>query len=229
LLPLGEIFTYMSSYDDHFYFSPSQRIPSEHYIRMNGIMLEKTTDVTDHLNITNFDPTYDFVDYNVDIPEAGEYNVFFRYADQYGDASEVRISVNDVEKGSMVFESKGINVWATQQCKATFDAGKQKIRIDFKRGGLKLNWWEITKNETPSKVEPVFDNKALLYPSPFTDVLNIDSPENTTEIRIYNLTGMIIYQGTNEKQIDTKQFNNGIYVIQLTFEDGKKLTQKIMK
>ena len=229
LLPLGEIFTYMSSYDDNFFFTPSQRIPSEQYIRMNGIMLEKTTDVTDHLNITNFDPTYDFVDYNVDIPEAGEYNVFFRYADQYGDASEVRISVNDVEKGSMVFESKGINVWATQQCKATFDAGKQKIRIDFKRGGLKLNWWEINKNETPSKVEAVAENRALLYPSPFTDVLNIDSPENTKEIRIYNLLGKIIYQGINEKQIDTKQFNNGIYVIQLTFEDGKKLTQKIMK
>jgi hypothetical protein len=45
LLPLGEIFTHMSSYDENFYFNTSQKIPSEHYIQMKGILLEKTADV----------------------------------------------------------------------------------------------------------------------------------------------------------------------------------------
>lgn len=229
LLPLGEIFTYMSSYDDNFYFTTSQRIPAEHYIRMKGIRLEKTTDASDHLNVTDFDPTYDYVDYNVDIPEAGEYNVFFRNAFQYGDVSEVRISVNDIQKGTLVFENKGINVWSTQQCKATFDAGKQKVRIDFKSGGLKINWLEITKNEVPSKVETVAESKISVYPNPVKDVLNIDTQENTKQIKIIDMVGKVIYLGTNEKQIDTKNFEKGIYIVQLTFDNGKSLSTKIMK
>jgi len=229
LLPMGEIFTYMSSYDNNFYFNTSQPIPSVQYISMKGIHVEKTTDVSNHLNVTDFDPLLDFVEYNVNIPEAGEYNVFFRNAFQYGDASEVRISVNNVEKGSMVFQNKGIGVWSTQQCKATFDAGKQKIRIDFKQGGLKLNWMEITKNEIPSKVETVIENNVSVYPNPVMDVLNINSPDNTKEIKIFDTLGKLIYQGTIEKQIDTKSFDKGIYIVQLSFDNGKSFMTKIIK
>ncbi|MDP4238574.1 MAG: glycosyl hydrolase [Bacteroidota bacterium] len=229
LLPMGELYTYMSSYDNNYYFKTSQLIPSEQYISMKGIRLEKTTDVSDHLNITDFDPTYDYVEYNVDIPEAGEYNVFFRNAFQYGDASEVRISVNNVEKGSMVFENKGIGVWSTQQCKATFDAGKQRVRIDFKQGGLKLNWWEITKNEAPSKVEAVVENNISIYPNPVNDVLNIDTQQSISNIKILDSLGKVVYQGTNEKQVNTKNLSKGMYVVQLTFHDGKKLSCKILK
>ncbi len=229
LLPLGEIFTYMSSYDNNFYFTTSQRIPSEHYISQKGIRLEKTTDVSDHLNVTDFDPTYDYVEYNVNVPVAGQYNVFFRNAFQFGDVSEVKISVNGIEKGGLIFENKGIDVWSTQQCKATFDAGKQKVRLTFKQGGLKLNWMEITKNEVPSKVETVVESKVSVYPNPVNDVLNIDTQENTKQIKIVDMVGKVIYLGTNEKQIDTKNFEKGIYVLQLTFDNGKSMSTKIMK
>lgn len=229
LLPLGEIFTHMSSYDDNFYFTTSQKIPSEHYIRMKGILLEKTSDVSDHLNIYSFDPTHDFVDYNVDIPETGEYNVFFRYADEYGDVSEVQILVNEQVKGSMIFENKGINVWTTQQTKATFDAGKQKVRINFKRGGLKLNWFEITKNEVPSRLEPIVENKASVYPNPVVDVLNIESDVNTKEIKLFDMLGKIHYRGTHEKQINTANLEKGTYILELTFDDGKQQSVKVLK
>jgi len=191
--------------------------------------LEKTADVSDHLNVKDFDPVYDYVDYNIEIPEAGEYNVFFRNAFQYGDVSEVRISVNDVEKGSLVFENKGINVWSTQQCKANFDAGKQKIRINFKQGGLKLNWWEITKSDTPMKIETVEEKNVLVYPNPIGDVLNINSEDKTKEIKIFDTLGKIIYLGTTEQQINTTKFEKGIYICQLIFSDGKKVSVKIMK
>jgi hypothetical protein len=85
-------------------------------------------------------------------------------AHEYTDVSEVRILVNDVEKGTMIFEQRPVNEWATQQCKATFAAGKQKVRLNFKRGGLKLNWFEITKNEAPSSVLPVVENRVSIYP-----------------------------------------------------------------
>ncbi len=229
LLPMGDIFTYMSSYDTNFYFTTSQLIPSCQYIDMQGVHVEKTTDITNEINVTDFDPTYDFVEYNVNIPAAGEYNVFFRDAFQYGDASEVRISVNDVDKGSLLFVNNGIGVWNTQQCKATFDAGKQKIKLYFKQGGLKLNWMEITKNDTPSKVEAVVEDKQAVYPNPVKDILHISSAENTKEIKIFNTLGKIVYQGTTEKQIDTKELNNGIYLVHLTFENGRSISTKVIK
>jgi len=35
--------------------------------------------------------------------------------------------------------------------------------------------------------------------------------------------------GSTEKQINTTKFEKGIYICQLTFNDGKKVSVKIMK
>ena len=88
---------------------------------------------------------------------------------------------------------------------------------------------EITKNEIPSKVETVIENNVSVYPNPVMDVLNINSPDNTKEIKIFDTLGKLIYQGTIEKQIDTKSFDKGIYIVQLSFDNGKSFMTKIIK
>ncbi|GAB1415981.1 hypothetical protein MASR2M117_13870 [Paludibacter sp.] len=224
LLPLGQIYTYMSSYDDNFYFSTNQKIPAAQYIRMKGIMLEPTTDSSQHLNIKDFDPTYDYVDYNINIPETGEYEINFRYADQYGDVSEVRVSVNDIEKATMIFVNKGLDVWSEQSCKATLEAGKQRIRINFKQGGLKLNWLEIKKNAS-SAVNAVDENQIIqVYPNPATEFIRVAITSETKKITISSLDGKIIseypldraYEGIY--QISLNELNKGIYFINIVDE-----------
>ena len=223
LKELGEVFTYMSSYDDAFYFSVEQTIPAEHYIRMKGIQLEKTNDDSDHLNVTDFDPIIngDYVDYNVNIPEAGEYNVFFRIAFQYGDVSEIKLSVDDVEKASMVFENKGVGVWNTQQCKATFDAGQQKVRIHFKQGGCKINWWSISRSLTG--IRPI----RSLYPNPVNDILYLH--ENAAAINVFDLSGKKVAENKQTASIDLSSCKAGMYVVSLQSVSGERTTHKIIK
>ena len=61
------------------------------------------------------------------------------------------------------------------------------------------------------------------------DVLNINSPDNTKEIKIFDTLGKVVFQGINEKQIDTKNFDKGIYIVKLTFDNGKSFLTKIIK
>ena len=228
LTDLGEIFVNMSSYDDNFYFGTDKQIPSEHYIRMKGINLEKTNDESGKLNLSSFD-FGDWVDYNVDVPEAGEYNIFFRLAAEYDDDSEIYISVNNIELSSFTFEKKGVDVWNTQQMKATLEKGKQKIRVGFKKGGLKLNWWAISKeNNPPSSLSEAQHNVVGIYPNPVVDILNITA-EGIASVSLSNIQGQLLHTSTQQWTIDMSAYPQGIYLLTIQSLDGKIQTEKIIK
>lgn len=231
LTELGEIFTYMSSYDDNFYFTTGIQIPSEHYIRMNRVNMEKTTDESGHINLSGMNAPLSWVDYNLDIPESGEYNIFFRLSAEYGDDSEVYVSVNGVEAASMLFEKKGVGVWNTQSCKGTFSEGKQKIRIGFKKGGLRLNWWAITKNnDAPSAVEiPVTTGDRKVYPNPVTDILHIQPADNISGLILSDINGRTLFERQNANDIDMTGYRQGIYLLTIKFSDGETIVKKVIK
>ncbi|MDR0413716.1 MAG: carbohydrate-binding protein [Dysgonamonadaceae bacterium] len=226
---LGDVFTYMSSYDDDFYFTTNQQIPAEHYIRMKGLQLEKTTDESDNLNLTDFDPTSvgDYVDYNIDVPAAGEYDLDFRIAFQYGDVSEIIVSVDGVQKGSMVFANKGIGVWNTQQCKATLAAGKQKIRLSFKRGGCKINWWSVNGAGT-GITAPQANPVVSVFPNPVSDKLYLRHGETAT-LTVFDLSGARLYEVTNASSVDLSALPAGVYLVAVQPQGGEKSVHKIVK
>lgn len=157
---LGAVYANMSSYDKNFYHSTETQIQSEHYIAMKGVNMEKTSDVSGLVNFCDFEPA-DYADYQIDIPETGEYVVSFRLCAEYPDDSEIKLSKDGQEFASLLFEKKGVGVWDTQSLKTTFQQGKQTIRVGFKRGGLKLNWWSISKNEEVSILNTSTENQAI--------------------------------------------------------------------
>ena len=230
LTELGEVFVNMSSYDDNFYFTAGQRMQSEHYIRMNRINMEKTTDVSGKINLSGMNAPLSWVDYNVNIPEAGEYNIFFRLSAEYGDDSEVYVSVDGTEIATKLFEKKGVGVWNTQSVKGTFAAGKQKIRVGFKKGGLRLNWWAITKSETPpSGIETVVADGVAVGPNPVKDILNVQTPGNINEVSLFDISGKRIYSGKNINQIPMGSFAQGLYILDIRTENGGRVVEKILK
>lgn len=228
LTDLGEVFVHMSSYDDDFFFTTNEQIQSEHYIRMSGINLEKTTDESGHINLCEFGRT-DSVDYNVDVPTAGEYNVFFRVASEYTDESIIYVSVNDQELTSMSLDNKTTGEWNTQQCKVTLNQGKQKIRLGFKKGGLKLNWWALSKNDTPpSGINVVEQASSTIYPNPVEDILTIQS-EYPVNVVLSNLQGQSLYSAKEVQTIDMSSYPQGMYLLSIQFPNGKSKTEKIIK
>ncbi len=76
-----------------------------------------------------------------------------------------------------------------------------------------------------------FQNNFLIYPNPTQDILNIVLPDNNKfSISIFNSLGDKIYseQATSNMKVQTSNFSNGLYFIQLKTQN-KFITQKFIK
>jgi len=80
--------------------------------------------------------------------------------------------------------------------------------------------------------ESVFDNeyKTLqVYPNPASDVINITNSSKLHNIRIYSITGSLVYQSEVVKQsIDISSLNKGTYFIHAAGDNGEQFASKII-
>ena len=74
---------------------------------------------------------------------------------------------------------------------------------------------------------PVF-NSFKIYPNPTNDFVTVESESTVDKIEVYNLLGQLIISQKSNK-INLSDYNKGIYMIQIVFENGQKSTQKIIK
>ena len=74
-------------------------------------------------------------------------------------------------------------------------------------------------------------NEAVsIYPNPVKDVLNVKTVSKIKTHKVYNLSGQIVNAKLiSDKTIDFSRLEKGIYVVEILLENGKKLTQKIIK
>jgi hypothetical protein len=68
------------------------------------------------------------------------------------------------------------------------------------------------------------------YPNPVTDVLHVTTVEPQHYV-LHNLMGVAILQGSVDKQsgIDMKEIPAGVYLLQLTDNNGAREVQRIVK
>ncbi|MCD4664121.1 MAG: T9SS type A sorting domain-containing protein [Bacteroidales bacterium] len=70
----------------------------------------------------------------------------------------------------------------------------------------------------------MMNNNINVYPNPATDVVNISSDYIITSVEVYNYTGQLISDNqvnTKSYQINTSEFNTGIYFFQVETTKGK--------
>lgn len=85
-------------------------------------------------------------------------------------------------------------------------------------------------NIDPSAVVSITENNinaVKVYPNPVQGVLNIEA-ENVNNVKIYNTTGILILD-TDATSIDMSNYDNGLYIIQLTFDNQETKVQRIIK
>ena len=64
------------------------------------------------------------------------------------------------------------------------------------------------------------ENKLVVYPNPANDILNIKSEKSIRSVKIINLQGRVVgLELQNTKQIPVHNLNNGIYFIEVTYDD----------
>lgn len=221
----GEIFVNMSSYDDDFYFAVPGMIEAEHYIRTSeGTHLEKTTDTTGTLNLSDFLETR-WAEYNVDVPEAGEYDLGFRVASRYASALSVSVDGN-VLANKTIDITGGLDQWQTQTCRIPLSAGKQKIRIDITKGRVNLNWWTIAG--AGSGLEAAAIPLARIWPNPVKDILYVETGGVKAEFIMRDFQGREVMLGTTGQPLHVSGLPDGIYV--LSVKNGNRIADyKVVK
>jgi len=94
----------------------------------------------------------------------------------------------------------------------------------------------LKKQETDEEKEPDTPNPPAsgtykLYPNPSADYLHLAIPENSASIasiKLFNSTGSLVFETTNNKPIDVRYFTKGIYIARLETVLGKKMSQKVL-
>lgn len=75
-----------------------------------------------------------------------------------------------------------------------------------------------------------FDETSLnIYPNPATDFLTIDASENIANLKVVNILGERMSCKLNSNRLDISHLEAGIYIVQVEFENGVKLNNKIVK
>ena len=68
-----------------------------------------------------------------------------------------------------------------------------------------------------------------IHPNPANDKIFIDTDENIKQIKIYNITGVMVYENNEyENHVDVSKLSNGIYFINIKTEKGE-IIKKIIK
>ena len=73
------------------------------------------------------------------------------------------------------------------------------------------------------------ESGAVLYPNPVKDVLNIRTEAKVKSYRITNTSGQVVLsKTTDEKSINLSGLSKGLYIVDITFENAKPLSAKII-
>ena len=127
---------------------------------------------------------------------------------------------NDLAASAELYDPEGI---AFDSCGSLYIADEANCRIR-KVTYPKCNYLAV---EDIPKEQNIF-----VYPNPTNDLINIDNIQTATTYRLLNTVGSTVLQGTLQKgnnSISIQSLPLGMYILQLTDEEGNKTVKKIVK
>jgi len=86
----------------------------------------------------------------------------------------------------------------------------------------------VEMEATAAGVEENSEQNVVVYPNPASSQINIGA-ENVSRVEIYNAAGQLVYSNNAEVSvIDASDFDNGLYLVNITEVDGTVTSQKIV-
>jgi hypothetical protein len=95
--------------------------------------------------------------------------------------------------------------------------------------GKDLSRIGLVENNNPNSVactlytsvnENTPENEVNLYPNPSSNIINIETENEQYYLKVYDMQGRLLISGENIKQINTLDFVNGIYMINISYDNG---------
>lgn len=91
---------------------------------------------------------------------------------------------------------------------------------------------DYTLNVGVLAVSDVTKNGIKSYPNPVKDIYNIEAQGKIKSVKVFDVSGkQLLTKEINEakSQIDFSKFNSGVYVVNITMEDGSTTSSKVIK
>lgn len=176
----------------------------------------------------------EIIDNNVDVsivlPVIPTYTVTFTITSSQGLVEGANIAFAD---NNYTTNSEGIAV-ITGVYSGIYSYSVTKDNYHERTGQLTVE--NTDKSETisltPVSVEGLLDKKLKIYPNPFTNQLTIDGIKNVERIVISNIVGQKVHEVNNSNdshKINTSQLKKGIHLVTLHYNDGSRITRKLIK
>ncbi|EAR08305.1 cellulase family glycosylhydrolase [Reinekea blandensis] len=126
-------------------------IEAEDMSNMLGIQIETCSDIGGGENVGYMDPD-DFLEYSIDVAEAGTYDIAYRVASGGGSSGDqaFQIMVNGTVLDTQSVPDTGDwQNWQTITGTVGLAAGVQTLRIQVLGGSWNLNWLDLTRSVVP--------------------------------------------------------------------------------
>jgi hypothetical protein len=136
--------------------------------------------------------------------------------------SEVQMTNIGGKKFSMTISGQTPGATISYACKFAFSGGMSVTKYIS---------YVVGKNCGTVGVENFTDNKALIFPNPVLNELNIANIDSNSEIEIYDLNGKLLIGRTaasGRETIDVSSLSRGIYIVKIRNTNSVS-TSKIMK
>lgn len=120
------------------------KVEAENFSAMKGISTQTTSDTGGGLNVTSIEAT-DYIDYSLNIQQAGDYQVEYRVASNVGGGKlELRKISQAVLSSVSIKSTGGTQKWTTIADTISVAAGKQTLRVYCVTAGWNINWLNFT-------------------------------------------------------------------------------------
>ncbi len=195
-------------------------VEAEDFIYQEGLSTEETSDVNGGLNI-GYTDIGDFADYLVLVTETGEYDINFRAAseNQSGSILLQLISGSDIQNLTQISLpiTGGWQSWETVSASTNLTEGSYKLRMKVIQPGFNLNWIEFDFTGNSMGTDDNEIDRISLFPNPVSEILNINTKYQNFKIEIYDMIGKKIFNAENLNSINVRDYDDGIYLLKLSF------------
>jgi hypothetical protein len=211
------------------------KIEAEDFCEKHGnVRTENSEDVGGGLNL-GFIRNGDWLDYRINVPENGEYQINYRVASNWDDGGKISMMVNDELLGTV--DVPGTGAWQTYTTVSntiSLSAGIQNIRVYATQRGWNLNWFELEFQVPASSSKAISQglengkwaigesDDILINPNPSKGILDLylgKMMNVSARVSIYNTVGKEVYSISYNKDhqdaetMDLSFLANGVYRI----------------
>lgn len=216
------------------------RLEAEDYFKQQGIQVENTTDIGGGQNIGFLD-VGDYLDYFVDVAEAGVYKVDYRTAAE-SENSSVKLQLldeagNATDLHTAAFTATGgWQTWRSTSYEAILPAGLQTIRVLITQPLFNINYLDFSFLTSNEEVERPFGLQ--FFPNPTDSKVQVQGELPSSlpaTILLRNLTGQTlsaqrVAAGTRlDHSIDLAVLPAGTYYLTIRLDGGNSYTEKIIR